>query len=201
MADIKEVDFTKATSINDSDYIRVVTVGGQSLLIKKSDLLPIISDTVSTGIVDRTRTILYDFYRTSGKVYRALTFTTNITPGDFMAVYLDIKDILSWNYSGNLKLTVKVILINYIMARMHLVNDTTEGLIDSIYAYVNSNDKLCFTINFKAASLNISNGVTIANCLAIQNNVSPDFRNRIVSHDETDKYTSGTSSNQIGIIL
>jgi hypothetical protein len=197
MADVEERNLTKITNLDSNDYIRAITADGQSVLIKKSDLT--LDGTIKVGFVNRAKTFLYDCYSTRAIIYRALTFTTDLIPGQFMIALLDIKDILSWNYSGNLKITVKITVINYLIVRINIINNTTQGLIKSIYAYFNAENKLCFTINFNG--LNISNGIILANCSYHKVGQSPDFSNKITNQDETEMYIADTYSNQIGVIL
>ena len=113
MGKLNEV--TKVTTMNAGDYIPFIQSDGNIGQIKKSDLakvlvesMPAVNKTVTKGIIDRKSTALYDAFGPTSSVYPSLKITTNIPIHTSLNVSLDIREILSWNYSGNISFSVRL---------------------------------------------------------------------------------------------
>ena len=187
---------TTIANLENDEYVSVVLSDGTLGKIRKTDLLPIVSSIKKQGLIDRSKFMLHDTYRTESITYRALKITTNIALDGYKTVMFDIC-IMSYCYSGVISFALKVHLDTSIN-NVYAFNKNLDG-IESIYVY-NENGRLSFTINFKGISLNISNGVISAICYAVRPG-KVDYENTITSISEDDKYTSGTSINEIKVSI
>lgn len=208
MGKLNEV--TKVTTMNAGDYIPFIQSDGNIGQIKKSDLakvlvesMPAVNKTVTKGIIDRKSTALYDAFGPTSSVYPSLKITTNIPIHTSLNVSLDIREILSWNYSGNISFSVRIRKTSNGLYSYLSRNNITSGLISSIYSYFDSNNYLCFHINFKAETLNISNGFVLLSC-CYNNGTSPYTfcaENTVLKISKEEKYIAGTNPVEAVITL
>lgn len=195
-----EKDCKVVTTLNGTEYIRALAEDGSTVRIPIVELGKVmakvmpVATSIEKGLLDRSKYILYDSYMTRGIIYKAVKIVTNISISSYKTTLLDIK-ILSYNYNGLISFLLKGNVSEGKIIGAYLSNGDFSG-IESIYTY-NENGKVCFTVNFSGAGLNISNGIIIANCCAISQSIIYDYGNSIVTISDSEKYVKGTNSNEI----